>query len=182
MRTGDGRDLPQRLRGEIEREFRRLDNSCSNKVAATEAERDAAVANPAVADADAEKVTRAGRLWWHRYRTGHGSGARGAGYRRSPTASRWPPTPPHAEPVRQRRPAARRGHLQGRNPLLRKSMVELAWLCCAISGQRPRPRFVERVGTGRGASQDHGGRAGAQELLVALWPTSPPGWFRRARA
>ena len=61
VRTGDGRDLPQRLRGEIEREFRRLE-LVLEQVAAAEAERDAAVANPAIEDADAEKVTRLARL------------------------------------------------------------------------------------------------------------------------
>lgn len=61
VRTGDGRDLPQRLRGEIEREFRRLE-LVLEQVAAAEAERDAAVADPAVTDADAEKVARLARL------------------------------------------------------------------------------------------------------------------------
>ena len=61
VRTGDGRDLPQRVRSEIEREFRRLE-LVLEQVLAPEAERDAAVANPEKEDADAEKVTRLARL------------------------------------------------------------------------------------------------------------------------
>lgn len=55
LRTGDGQELPGRLRQEIEREFRRLE-LVLEQIAAIEAERDAAVAKPATEDADAKKI------------------------------------------------------------------------------------------------------------------------------
>src|SRR3954447_4181674 len=59
--TGDGRELPPRLRREIEREFKRLE-LVLEQIAATEAERDAAVAAPTADDADAAMVARLAKL------------------------------------------------------------------------------------------------------------------------
>ena len=61
LRTGDGRELPPRLRREIEREFKRLE-LVLEQIEATEAERDAAVAVPAADDADAAKVVQLAKL------------------------------------------------------------------------------------------------------------------------
>ena len=58
LRTGDGRELPSRLRGEIEREFKRLE-LVLEQIEAVEAERDAAAAEPAAGDADAAMLLRA---------------------------------------------------------------------------------------------------------------------------
>ena len=57
VRTGDGRELPLRLRREIEREFKRLE-LVLEQIEATETERDTAVAEAAVGDADAVKAKR----------------------------------------------------------------------------------------------------------------------------
>jgi transposase len=169
VRTGDGRDLPQRLRGEIEREFRRLE-LVLEQVAAAEAERDAAVANPAIEDADAEKVTRLARLG------GIGTElatvlVREALYRpfatRKQVAAYAGLTPsPYASGDRQRD----RGISKAGNPLLRKSMIELAWLWLRYQPGSGLARwFVERVGTGRGRIRKVTAVALARKLLVALW-------------
>ena len=91
LRTGDDRELPLHLRREIEREFKRLE-LVLEQIAATEAERDAAVAVPAADDADAAMVVQLAKLG--------GIGpelatvlVREALYRPLPTARRWPPTP-----------------------------------------------------------------------------------------
>ena len=169
VRTGDGRDLPQRLRGEIEREFRRLE-LVLEQVAAAEAERDAAVADPAVTDADAEKVARLARLG------GIGTElatvlVREALYRpfanRKQVAAYAGLTPsPYASGDRQRD----QGISKAGNPLLRKSMVELAWLWLRYQPGSGLARwFVERVGTGRGRIRKITAVALARKLLVALW-------------
>ncbi len=169
VRTGDGRDLPQRLRGEIEREFRRLE-LVLEQVAAAEAERDAAVADPAVTDADAEKVARLARLG------GIGTElatvlVREALYRpfanRKQVAAYAGLTPsPYASGDRQRD----QGISKAGNPLLRKSMVELAWLWLRYQlGSGLARWFVERVGTGRGRIRKITAVALARKLLVSLW-------------
>jgi len=91
LRTGDGRELPPRLRREIEREFKRLE-LVLEQIEATKAERDAAVAVPAAEDADAAKVVQLAKLggigrswqpfWCARRCIAH-----------SPTVARSPPTP-----------------------------------------------------------------------------------------
>lgn len=150
VRTGDRCDLPQRLRGEIEREFPRLE-LVLEQVAAAEAERDAAVADPAVTDADAEKVARLARFG------GIGTElatvlVREALYRpfanRKQVAAYAGLTPSsYASGDRQRD----QGISKAGNPLLRKSMVELAWLWLRYQPGSGLARwFVERVGTGRG--------------------------------
>jgi transposase len=169
VRTGDGRDLPQRLRGEIEREFRRLE-LVLEQIAAAEAERDAAVRNPADEDADAEKVVRLARLG------GIGTElatvlVREALYRpfanRKQVAAYAGLTPnPYASGDRQRD----QGISKAGNPLLRKSMVELAWLWLRYQPGSGLARwFVERVGTGRGRIRKITAVALARKLLVALW-------------
>ena len=61
LRTGDGHELPARLRRELEREFKRLE-LVLEQIAVVEAERDAAVTEPVPEDADAEKIACLARL------------------------------------------------------------------------------------------------------------------------
>ena len=169
VRTGDGRELPPRLRHEIEREFRRLE-LVLEQVAAAEAERDAAVATPVLEDADATKVAHLARL---------GSIGvelatvlvREALYRpfanRKQVAAYAGLTPsPYASGDRQRD----QGISKAGNPLLRKSMIELAWLWLRYQPDSGLARwFVERVGTGHGRIRKITAVALARKLLVALW-------------
>jgi transposase len=140
------------------------------QVAAAEAERDAAVATPANEDADAEKVTRLARLG------GIGTElatvlVREALYRpfatRKQVAAYAGLTPsPYASGDRQRD----QGISKAGNPLLRKSMIELAWLWLRYQPGSGLARwFVERVGTGRGRIRKITAVALARKLLVALW-------------
>lgn len=164
VRTADGRDLPQRLRGEIERGFRRLE-LVLEQIAAAEAERDAAAAVPA--EADAEKVVRLGGIGteWATVLV------REALYRpfanRKQVAAYAGLTPnPYASGDRQRD----QGISKAGNPLLRKSMIELAWLWLRYQPGSGLARwFVERVGTGRGRIRKITAVALARKLLVALW-------------
>jgi transposase len=157
VRTGDGRDL-RRLELVLE------------QVAAAEAERDAAVADPAVTDADAEKVARLARLG------GIGTElatvlVREALYqpfanRKQMTAYSGLTPNPYASGDRQRD----QGISKAGNPLLRKSMVELAWLWLRYQPGSGLARwFVERFGTGRGRIRKITAVALARKLLVALW-------------
>jgi transposase len=169
LRTGDGRELPLRLRREIEREFRRLE-LVLEQIAASEAERDAAVAAPAVEDVDAEKVARLAQL--------RGIGTelasvlvREALYRpfanRKEVAAYAGLTPsPYASGDRHRD----QGISKTGNPLLRKAMIELAWLWLRYQPDSGLARwFAERVGTVRGRIRKIIAVALARKLLVALW-------------
>ena len=169
LRTGDGRELPPRLRREIEREFKRLE-LVLEQIAATEAERDAAVAVPAADDADAAKVVQLAKLGGigtelatvlvrealHRSFTNRREVAASAGLTPSPYAS--------GERHRDQ------GISKAGNPLLRKAMVELAWLWLRYQPDSALARwFTERVGTVRGRMRKITAVALARKLLVALW-------------
>jgi transposase len=169
LRTGDGRDLPPRLRREIEREFKRLE-LVLEQIEATEAERDAAVAVPAADDADAAKVVQLAKLGGigtelatvlvrealHRSFTNRREVAAYAGLTPSPYAS--------GERHRDQ------GISKAGNPLLRKAMVELAWLWLRYQPDSALARwFTERVGTVRGRMRKITAVALARKLLVALW-------------
>jgi len=169
LRTGDGRELPPRLRREIEREFRRLE-LVLEQIAATEAERDATVAAPAAEDADAAMVAQLARLG--------GIGpelatvlVREALYRpfanRKEVAAYAGLTPsPYASGDRHRD----QGISKLGNPLLRKAMVELAWLWLRYQPDSALARwFTERVGAVRGRMRTITAVALARKLLVALW-------------
>src|SRR3954470_5545768 len=169
LRTGDGRELPPRLRREIEREFSRLE-LVLEQIAATEAERDATVAAPAAEDADAAMVAQLARLG--------GIGpelatvlVREALYRpftnRKEVAAYAGLTPsPYASGDRHRD----QGISKAGNPLLRKSMVELAWLWLRYQPDSGLARwFNERVGATRGRIRKITAVALARKLLVALW-------------
>ena len=169
LRTGDGRELPPRLRREIEREFKRLE-LVLEQIEATEAERDAAVAVPAADDADAAKVVQLAKLGGigtelatvlvrealHRSFTNRREVAAYAGLTPSPYAS--------GERHRDQ------GISKAGNPLLRKAMVELAWLWRRYQPDSALARwFTERVGTVRGRMRKITAVALARKLLVALW-------------
>jgi len=169
LRTGDGLELPHRLRREIEREFKRLELVLEH-IAASEAERDATVAEPAADDADAAKVTLLSKLG------GIGTElatvlVREALYRsfanRREVAAYAGLTPsPYASGERQRD----QGISKAGNPLLRKSMIELAWLWLRYQPDSKLARwFVDRVGVIRGRVRKITAVALARKLLVALW-------------
>jgi transposase len=169
LRTGDGRDLSPRLRQEIEREFKRLE-LVLEQIAAVEAERDASVAAPAVDDPDAAKVTQLAQLGGigielasvlvrealHRLFSNRREVAAYAGLTPSPYAS--------GERHRDQ------GISKAGNPLLRKAMVELAWLWLRYQPDSALARwFTERVGVVRGRIRKITAIALARKLLVALW-------------
>ena len=169
VRTGDGRALPQRMRQEIEREFARLE-LVLEQIEAVEAERDAAVTAPAVGDADAPKVALLSKLGGigtelatvlvreglHRPFANRREVAAYAGLTPSPYAS--------GERHRDQ------GISKAGNPLLRKAMVELAWLWLRYQpGSALAQWFTERVGAVRGRMRKIAAVALARKLLVALW-------------
>lgn len=169
LRGGDGRELPVRLRREIEREFRRLE-LVLEQIGAVEEERDAAVGQPAADDADAAMIAQLARL--------RGIGielatvlTREALYRsfanRKEVAAYAGLTPsPFASGDRHRE----QGISKAGNPLLRKAMIELAWLWLRYQPGSALSRwFAERVGTMRGRVRKITAVAMARKLLVALW-------------
>ena len=169
VRTKDGHALPPRLRREIERELQRLE-LVLEQLDAVEAERDAAVAAPAVDDADAAKVTLLARLG------GIGNElatvlVREGLYRsftnRKEVAAYAGLTPmPFASGERHRE----QGISKAGNPLLRKAMVELAWLWLRYQPDSALARwFTDRVGSVRGRIRKITAVALARKLLVALW-------------
>jgi transposase len=169
LRTGDGRELPPRLRREIEREFRRWE-LVLEQIEVSEAERDATVAAPAAQDIDAAKVAQLAKLG------GIGTElatvlVREALYRpfanRKEVAAYAGLTPsPYASGDRHRD----QGISKAGNPLLRKAMVELAWLWLRYQPDSALARwFTERVGAVRGRMRKITAVALARKLLVALW-------------
>ncbi len=169
VRTKDGQALPPRLRREIERELQRLE-LVLEQLEAVEAERDTAVAAPAVDDADAAKVALLARLG------GIGNElatvlVREGLYRsftnRKEVAAYAGLTPmPFASGERHRE----QGISKAGNPLLRKAMVELAWLWLRYQPDSALARwFTDRVGSVRGRIRKITAVALARKLLVALW-------------
>jgi transposase len=169
LRTGDGRELPPRLRRQIEREFKRLE-LVLEQIEAVEAERDAAAMEPVAGDTDAAKVTLLAKLG--------GIGielatvlVRETLYRpfanRKEVAAYAGLTPsPYASGDRHRE----QGISKAGNPLLRKSMIELAWLWLRYQPDSALARwFAERVGTTQGRVRKITAVALARKLLVALW-------------
>ena len=166
VRTKDGHALPPRLRREIERELQRLELVLEQ----LEAERDTAVAAPAVDDADAAKVALLARLG------GIGNElatvlVREGLYRsftnRKEVAAYAGLTPmPFASGERHRE----QGISKAGNPLLRKAMLELAWLWLRYQPDSALARwFTDRVGSVRGRIRKITAVALARKLLVALW-------------
>jgi transposase len=134
------------------------------------AERDAAVAQPVPEDADAEKVACLARMG------GLGTETatilvREALFRpfatRKEVAAYAGLTPcPFDSGQRQRE----QGISKAGNPLLRKTMIELAWLWLRYQPDSGLARwFHERVGPARGRVRKINAVALARKLLVALW-------------
>ena len=169
VRTKDGHALPPRLRREIERELQRLE-LVLEQLEAVEAERDTAVAAPAVDDADAAKVALLARLG------GIGNelatvlvreGLFRSFANRKEVAAYAGLTPmPFASGDRHRE----QGISKAGNPLLRKAMVELAWLWLRYQPDSTLARwFTERVGSARGRIRKVTAIALVRKLLIALW-------------
>ena len=169
LRTKDGRMLPPRLRREIERELQRLE-LVLEQLEAVEAERAAAVAAPAVDDADAAKVALLAKLG------GIGNelatvlvreGLFRSFANRKEVAAYAGLTPmPFASGERHRE----QGISKAGNPLLRKAMVELAWLWLRYQPDSALARwFTDRVGSVQGRIRKITAVALARKLLVALW-------------
>lgn len=169
LRASNGDRLPHHLHREIERELRRLE-LVLDQITAVEAERDETVTKPAADDADAEKMTQLAHL------SGIGRElatvlVREGLYRsfatRKEVASYAGLTlSSYASGDRQRD----QGISKAGNPLLRKAMVELAWLWLRYQpGSRLSRWFTERVGAGRGRIRKITAVALARKLLVALW-------------
>jgi transposase len=169
LRTGDGHELPSRLRRELEREFKRLE-LVLEQIAVVEAERDAAVTEPVPEDADAEKVACLARLGGLGIETATIL-VREALFRpfanRKEVAAYAGLTPcPFDSGQRQRE----QGISKAGNPLLRKTMIELAWLWLRYQPESGLARwFHERVGPARGRIRKINAVALARKLLVALW-------------
>jgi transposase len=169
LRTREGHELPPRLRREIDRELKRLE-LVLEQLEVVETERDAAVAEPAADDADATKVALLAKLG------GIGNelatvlvreGLFRSFANRKEVAAYAGLTPmPFASGERHRE----QGISKAGNPLLRKAMVELAWLWLRYQPDSALARwFTERVGAARGRVRKITAVALARKLLVALW-------------
>jgi transposase len=169
LRTRDGHELPPRLRREIDRELKRLE-LVLEQLEVVETERDAAVAEPTADDADATKVALLAKLG------GIGNelatvlvreGLFRSFANRKEVAAYAGLTPmPFASGERHRE----QGISKAGNPLLRKAMVELAWLWLRYQPDSALARwFAERVGAARGRVRKIAAVALARKLLVALW-------------
>jgi transposase len=169
LRTSDGHALPPRLRREIERKLKRLE-LVLEQLEAVEAARDAAVAAPAADDADAAKVALLAKLG------GIGNELatvlvreglfRSFANRRQVAAYAGLTPMPFASGARHRE----QGISKAGNPLLRKALVELAWLWLRYQPDSALARwFTERVGVARGRIRKITAVALARKLLVALW-------------
>src|SRR6185503_6314288 len=169
LRSCDGHELPPRLRREINRELKRLE-LVLEQLEAVETERDAAVAEPAADDADAAKVALLAKLGGignelatvlvreglFRSFTNRKEVAAYAGLTPMPFAS--------GERCREQ------GISKAGNPLLRKAMVELAWLWLRYQPDSTLARwFTERVGSARGRIRKVTAIALVRKLLIALW-------------
>ena len=168
LRTGDGRVLPERLRREVSRELDRLELTME-QIAEIEAERDAAIQ----ADATEPNAVMGAELIRLR-----GLGAetatilvREAFYRSfancKALASYAGLTPsPYASGGMNRD----QGLDHAGNSLLRKTMVELAWVWLRYQPDSTLSRwFRERVGEQKGRIRRIAVVALARKLLIALW-------------
>jgi len=161
--------LPSRLRREIKREFERLE-LVLKQIEAIETERDTAVAEPAVNDADAVKVqllVKLGGIGVESATVLVREGLFRSFANRKEVAAYAGLTPLPFDSGERRR---EQGISKAGNPLLRKAMVELAWLWLRYQPDSALARwFVERVGSARGRIRKITAVALARKLLVALW-------------
>jgi transposase len=177
MTTGDGRPLPPQLTAEIRRHLVRLD-AVVRDIAAVEAERDALLAAPAVAEPTAPTAADTLPAPAVLLLTLKGIGPEFASvlcleafYRtfanRREIASYAGLTP---SPWKSGRIDRDQGISKAGNPRLRTTMLELAWMWIRCQPSSAISRwFVERVGTTRGRVRRIAIVAVARKLLVALW-------------
>jgi len=165
-RTGNGRQLPARLKAELERELDRL-ALVARQIAEIERERDAAVKASLVAGGKAgllvrlkgigpEGATVLPREAFHRPFSNRREVAAYAGLVPSP----WQSGGTDHE----------QGISKAGNARLRKTMTELAWLWVRHQPGSALSRwFRERVGDAKGRGRRIAIVAVARKLLVALW-------------
>jgi len=165
-RTGDGRELPARLKAELERELDRLD-LVARQIADLERERDAAVQASIVAGGKAGLLVRLKGIGpegatvllqeaFHRPFSNRREVAAYAGLVPSP----WQSGGTDHE----------QGISKSGNARLRKTMTELAWLWVRHQpGSALSLWFRERVGDAKGRRRRIAIVAVARKLLVALW-------------
>ena len=177
MTTGDGRPLPVQLTAEIRRHLARLD-AVIRDIAAVEAERDALLAAPSVAEPPAPTAADVLPAPAVLLLTLKGIGPEFASvlcleafYRtfanRREIASYAGLTP---SPWKSGGINRDQGISKAGNPRLRTTMLELAWMWIRYQpGSAISRWFVERVGTTRGRVRRIAIVAVARKLLVALW-------------
>jgi transposase len=170
LRTGDGRELPRRLRTEIVRELQRLD-LVLQMIKAIEKERDAmASATQTSPDSNAKKIQQLVKI--------KGIGAETATvlvgevfYRhfdnRRQLASYVGLTPSH---FRSGFMSRDQGISKAGNPKARTTMIELAWFWLRHQHDSSLSVwFRERVGAAKGRMRRITVVAVARKLLIALW-------------
>ena len=168
LRTGDGRPLPDRLKGEIRRELERLE-LVTSQLTSVERERDALVAQAATAEPCAAPAALArlrgigpelASLLWLEGLFRHFDNRRQiAAY------AGLAPSPWQSGGIDREQGITKTG-----NPRLRQAMVELAWFWTRHQpGSELSGWFTERVGQGRGRVRRIAIVALARKLLVALW-------------
>jgi len=169
LRTGDGRDLPPRLKAQILRELDRLELTLA-QIKAVEAERDAALAKePQDREMPATAKMLLGvkgigpefaALLWSEGLFRHFDNRRQvAAY------AGLAPTPWQSGAVSREQGVSRAG-----NPRLRSTMIQLAWLWLGHQPDSALTRwFRERVERNGGRLRKTAIVALARKLLVALW-------------
>ena len=169
LRTGDGRELPQRLTAEVVRELQRLE-LVLKMIKTIEAERDAIAVSKISTHTHAKKIqdlvklksigpeiatALVGEVFYRRFNGRH------------QVASYVGLTP---SPFQSGSLNHDQGISKAGNPKARTIMIELAWLW--LRHQRNSPLsvwFRERVGTARGRIRRISIVAVARKLLIALW-------------
>ena len=169
LRTAQGEQLPERLKGEIGRELQRLE-LVLEMIRGLEAERDAIVTDAAPAQLNADKIRRlnqlralgpeistvlVGEVFYRSFNNRRQVGSY-VGFTPSPFASGTI--------------AREQGISKAGNPKARRTMIELAWLWLRYQPDSALSIwFRERVGTMKGRIRRITIVAMARKLLVALW-------------
>jgi transposase len=169
LRTAQGTELPERLKGEIRRQLQRLE-VVLKMIRALEAERDAIVTDVAPAQLNADKIRQLNKL--RALGPELSTVLVGEVFYRSFNNRRqvgsyvgFPPTP-----FRSGAMAREQGISKAGNAKARTTMIELAWLWLRYQPDSALSIwFRERVGTLKGRIRRISIVALARKLLVALW-------------
>lgn len=169
LRTVQGTELPERLKGEIKRQLQRLE-LVLEMIGALETERDAIVTDPAPKQLNADKIRRLNKLRALGPETS--SVLVGEVLYRSFNNRRqvgsyvgFPPSP-----FRSGGMAREQGISKAGNAKARRTMIELAWLWLRYQPDSALSIwFRDRVGTMKGRIRRITIVAMARKLLVALW-------------